>query len=124
MKKNSGRGMARLRNALGWSLAGLRAALKHEEAFRQEMIVAAVLLPVGLWLGKSVTEKAFLCGSIFLVLIVELLNSAIESAVDRVGHDPHPLSAQAKDLGSAAVFMALINMIMSWLLVLAFQLKP
>lgn len=121
MEKKSGKGLARLCNAFGWSLAGLGSALRHEEAFRQELIMAAILLPVGLWVGKGGMAKALLCSSVFLVLITELLNSGIEAAVDRVGNEHHPLSGRAKDLGSAAVFVALINMVVVWGLVLFWQ---
>jgi len=118
MEKKSGKGLTRLFNAIGWSLAGLRTAFRHETAFRQELIMAAVLLPAGLWLGRGGLEKAVLCGSVFLVLIVELLNSGIESVVDRVGSEHHPLSGRAKDLGSAAVFLSLLNMAVVWLLLI------
>jgi diacylglycerol kinase (ATP) len=117
VEKRSGKGLARLWNAFGWSLAGLGSAVRHEEAFRQELIMAAILLPVGLWVGKGGTEKALLCSSVLLVLITELLNSGIESVVDRVSSEHHPLSGRAKDLGSAAVFIALINMVIVWGLV-------
>ena len=121
MEKKSGKGLIRLCNAFGWSLAGFGSAFRHEAAFRQELLMAAILLPAGLWLGNSGMEKAVLCGSVLLVLLIELMNSAIESAVDRVGTDPHPLSGRAKDLGSAAVFVALLNMVVVWILVLVFR---
>ncbi|OQX11153.1 MAG: diacylglycerol kinase [Desulfobulbaceae bacterium A2] len=98
-------------------MAGFRWALA-EAAFRQELLLVAVLAPVGLWLGKSGVERALLCGSLLLVLIVEILNSAIEAAIDRFGGEHHPLSGQAKDMGSAAVFLALANVVIVWLLVL------
>ena len=121
MEKKSGKGIKRLLNALAWSFAGLGSAFKHEAAFRQEMFMAAILLPAALWLGQGGTEKAVLCGSVLLVLITELLNSSIESVVDRVSTDQHPLSGRAKDLGSAAVFLALVNMAVVWSLVLVFR---
>lgn len=83
--------------------------------------MSAILLPSGLWLGNNGVEKAMLCGSVLLVLIIELLNSGIESVVDRVSNERHPLSGRAKDLGSAAVFVALFNMAMVWVLVLLFR---
>jgi len=111
-------GLARLWRALVYSLAGLRAAWRGEAAFRQEVILCLVLVPAAFWLGGSNLEKALLLGSLLLVLLTELLNSAIETVVDRLGEDYHPLSGRAKDLGSAAVFIALINAAVVWLLIL------
>lgn len=104
--------------AAGYSRAGLLAAIRHEEAFRQELALAAVLVPLGVYLGHTGGERALLAGSVVLVLIVELLNSAVEAAVDRVGAERHTLSARAKDLGSAAVAVALTNVLLVWALVL------
>ena len=118
MDKKSGKGVFRLVQALRWSLSGLRSALQHEAAFRQEVVLCIVLIPLGVWLGKTGIEKALLVGCLFLVLIVELANSAVEAAVDRIGDEYHPLSGRAKDLGSAAVFLSLINVVVIWLLVL------
>ncbi len=101
-------GLARIARAAGYSLAGLRAAIRSETAFRQEVGVAVVLLPLAFWVGQSWVQTALLIGSLFLVLIVELLNSAIEAAVDRVSLDRHELSKRAKDFASAAVFLALL----------------
>lgn len=101
-----------------YSLKGLKAALAHEEAFRLELMTVAVLLPLGLWLGSSGAEKALMAGSLLLVLIVELLNSALEAIVDRVGTEFHPLSGRAKDLGSAAVMLSLLHVVLVWTLVL------
>jgi diacylglycerol kinase (ATP) len=111
-------GLRRLVNATGYSLAGLAAAARHEDAFRQELMLAAVLLPLGLYLGASGMERALLAGSVILVLIVELLNSAIEATVDRVSLDDHSLAKRAKDIGSAAVMLSLVNVGVIWLLVL------
>jgi diacylglycerol kinase (ATP) len=111
-------GLRRLINAAGYSLAGLAAAARHEDAFRQELMLAAVLVPLGLWLGQSGVERALLVGSMLLVLIVELLNSAVEAAVDRVSLDNHNLAKRAKDIGSAAVMLSLVNVAVIWLLVL------
>ena len=94
--------------ATGNSWAGLRAAWLHESAFRQESVLFALLLPLGLWLGQSWLERAVLIGVAALVLIVELLNSAVESAIDRISLDDHELSKRAKDLGSAAVLASLL----------------
>ena len=108
----------RVARALGYSLAGLRAAYKKESAFRQELILAVVLIPLGLWLGRNGVERALLIGAVVLVLIVELLNSAVEAAIDRIGSEQHNLSARAKDMGSAAVLIALLLLGATWLLVL------
>lgn len=118
MGKKSGTGLTRLRNAFGWSMAGLAAALKHEKAFQQELGLCLILAPLALWLGETGLEKALLLGSLSLVLIVELINSAIEAVVDRFGGEIHPLSGRAKDIGSAAVFLALANVALVWILVL------
>ena len=120
MSKKSGAGLTRLRNAFGWSMAGLAAALKHEKAFQQELGLCLILVPLALWLGETGIEKALLLGSLMLVLIVEILNSALETVVDRFGGEQHLLSGRAKDLGSAAVFLALVNVVICWLLVLFF----
>ena len=120
MDKHSGAGFTRIVNAFGWSMAGLRATLKHEKAFQQELALCLVLAPLGLWLGETGVAKALLVGSLFLVLIVEILNSAIEAVVDRFGGEHHALSGRAKDMGSAAVFLALANVALVWLLVLVF----
>ena len=112
-------GLRRLINAAGYSISGLAAAVRHEDAFRQELFLAAFLVPFGLWVGGSGVERAMLVGSVLLVLIVELLNSAIEAAVDRVSLDDHSLAKRAKDIGSAAVMLALVNVVVIWLLVLA-----
>jgi diacylglycerol kinase (ATP) len=118
IKKSSGRGLTRLLNAFRWSLAGFASALRHEEAFRQELTLCALLAPVGLWVGDGGGERALLVGSLLAVLVVELLNTAVESAVDRIGADHHLLSKRAKDLGSAAVFLSLVNVAVTWALVL------
>ena len=110
--------MRRLINATRYSLAGLKAALS-EAAFRQELALALVLIPLGVYLGKGGVQRALLVGSVLLVLIVELLNSAVEAAIDRVSPELHDLSKRAKDLGSAAVMLSLVNLGVIWFLVLA-----
>ena len=110
-------GPGRLRNALRYSMRGLRLALRVESAFRQELILAAVLVPVAIALALPAIETLMLTGSIVLVLIVELVNSSIEAAVDRISLDHHRLSGRAKDLGSAAVFLALLWCLLTWLLI-------
>jgi diacylglycerol kinase (ATP) len=107
-------GWSRIVDATGYSLAGLGAAWRHESAFRQECLLALVLWPVAVWLGRSWVETALLAGSVMLVLVVELLNSAIEAAVDRVSPDLHPLSKRAKDIGSAAVMLAIVTCALLW----------
>lgn len=101
-------GLRRIVNAAGYSAKGLRDAWKHESAFRQEVWLAVPMMPLSLWLGTDWVERVLLIGSVGLVLIVELLNSAIEAAVDRVSLDLHPLAGRAKDMGSAAVMLALL----------------
>jgi len=100
-------GLNRIWHAAGYSLAGLRAGWT-EPAFRQEAICAAVMLPASFWLGQGWVETALLAGSVLLVLIVELLNTGIEVAIDRIGLEWHPLSKQAKDMGSAAVLLSIL----------------
>ncbi len=111
------RGLRRLFNALLFSLSGLRLAFLHESAFRQEMALAAVLIPSACLLPLMPIEKALLIASVLLLLIVELLNSSVEAAVDRIGLDTHRLSKRAKDLGSAAVLLTLVALTVVWTLV-------
>ena len=106
-------GLNRLWHATGYSLQGLRAGW-GESAFRQEALAALVLLPASLWLGASWVETAVLAGAVLLVLITELLNTGIEAAIDRIGPDWHPLSKRAKDMGSAAVLLALLLCAAVW----------
>jgi len=111
-------GLRRVWNALLYSLAGFRAALKYEDAFRQEAMLALVMIPIALLVKASAVGKALMIGSVLLVLIVELLNSAVEATVDRIALVDHPLAKRAKDLGSAAVFASLVNVVAVWGLVL------
>ena len=104
----------RITRAFGYSLAGLRAAYKKESAFRQELILTLLLLPLGVWLGRTGVERSLLIGSILLVLIVELLNSAVEATVDRGGKNWDKLAGRAKDMGSAAVLIAILLLAMTW----------
>lgn len=106
-------GLNRLWHAAGYSLEGLRAGW-NEKAFRQEAIAAMVMLPASLWLGKNWVETALLAGSVVLVMIVELLNTGIETAIDRIGPEWHDLSKRAKDMGSAAVLLALLLCMGIW----------
>ena len=112
-------GLRRVLNAFGYSMAGLRAAYVCEDAFRQEVRLAVVLLPVAVLLPLSGIAKALMIGSVLLVLVTELLNSAIEATVDRVSLEDHRLAKRAKDIGSAAVFIALCNVVCVWCCVLA-----
>jgi diacylglycerol kinase (ATP) len=111
-------GLKRVWNAFFYSMAGLRAAFVHEDAFRQESLLALILIPLALWLPASGVGHALMIGAVLLVLIVELVNSAIEAVVDRVSLENHALSKRAKDIGSAAVFVALLNVVAVWGLVL------
>jgi diacylglycerol kinase (ATP) len=111
-------GLKRLWNAFGYSLAGFRAAYKHEDAFRQEIHLAIILIPLALWLPASHIGKALMIGSVLLVIIIELLNSAIEATVDRISLENHNLAKRAKDIGSSAVLVSLINLAIVWGLVL------
>jgi len=103
-------------NAFIWSAAGIKSAWKNELAFRAEAIVIIILAPLGIWLGKSASERALLIASCLLVLIIELLNSALESVVDRIGTEHHELSGRAKDMGSAAAFFAMLTAGIVWAL--------
>ena len=111
-------GLRRILSATRNSLEGFVAALRHEDAFRQELIMAAVLVPVGLWLGRDGLERALLVAVVLLVLVVELLNSAVEAAVDRISFENHRLAKRAKDIGSAAVMLSIATAVAVWLLVL------
>lgn len=122
VNKPDHRGLYHVLKAFGYSMKGLRAALKYEEAFRLELIALVVMLPLALLLGQTAVERVLLIGSLFLVLIVELINSAVEAVVDRIGIEHHKLSGRAKDIGSAAVFMALLNVGVVWGLILAERL--
>lgn len=108
-------GLDRLGRAFGYSIDGLRLAYRGESAFRQEFCAAVVLLPAAFWVGRTWLEVALLAGSVMMVLIVELLNSGIEAAVDRVSYELHDLSKRAKDLASAAVLLALLTCGAIWL---------
>lgn len=106
--------MRHIAKALIWSLVGIKAAWKHELAFRAQMVVIAIMLPIGFWLAGTVVEWALLFGSCMLVLVTELLNSALEAIVDRIGLEPHELSGRAKDLGSAAAFFSMMTAAVIW----------
>lgn len=120
MQNENNVGLQRLINATRWSMKGFRSTYKNEEAFRQEVLLLMVLGPVGLWLGENGIERALLVGPLLIVLIVELLNSAIESVVDRISTENHKLSGRAKDQGSAAVFVSVALVALCWIMVLFF----
>jgi diacylglycerol kinase (ATP) len=111
-------GFTRMFRAFGASMQGLSGAFREEAAFRQELALAVLVIPLGLWLGQNGVERALLIAPMFLVLVVELINSAIETTVDRIGLERHKLSGLAKDIGSAAVLMSLLLLAVVWLLVL------
>lgn len=115
--QKSRKGLARIWHAAGYSLAGLRSGW-FEAAFRQEAIAAVVLVPLAAWIAHSWVEFALLAGSVILLLVVELLNTGIETAIDRIGPEWHPLSKRAKDMGSAAVLLTLLMAITIWILAL------
>ncbi len=113
-------GLTRILRAAGYSWQGLKAAFRFEAAFRQELALLLVLTPLALWLGEDGVDYALLIGSAVLVVLAELINSAIEAVVDRIGDEPHELSARAKDMGSAVVFVALVDLVMVWFFVLVY----
>ena len=112
------RGATRALRALGASMRGLAGAFREEAAFREELAFAVVVIPLGLWLGHNGIERAVLVGPMLLILVVELINSAIEATVDRIGYERHALAGLAKDIGSAAVLMSFVLLGAVWLLVL------
>ena len=118
MANQNAKGFKRLVNACFFSIAGFKATWQHEEAFRQEVMLFLVSTPLAIWLGETAIEKVLLIGSVVLVLLVELLNSAVEAVVDRVGFEHHELSGRAKDIGSAAVMLSLIWAGITWALIL------
>ena len=114
MAKTGATGFTRIINAGGYSWLGFKAAYKNEAAFRQELWLCIILIPVALYFGETVLDKALLIGSLLFVLVVELLNSAIEAVVDRIGDEVHELSGRAKDMGSTAVFIAITLAVIIW----------
>ena len=116
LKNNTG--VKRLLNACRFSWQGLRVCYRYEEAFRQEVWLLLVAVPLAIWLGETAIERVLLIGSLLVLLIVELLNSAVEAAIDRIGSEQHPMSGRAKDMGSAAVLLAIIHVVLVWFFVL------
>ena len=117
MGKTGVTGIARIINAFGYSVQGIKAAIVHESAFRQELILLVLLVPAAIWLGENWLQYILLIASLLLVLIVELVNSAIEAVVDRISDEHHELAGRAKDMGSAAVFIAMVNVILVWAII-------
>ena len=113
-------GLKRLVNAFGYSIEGFKSAFNNEDAFRQELILAIILIPTGILIGENGFQKALLVSSILAVLIVELLNSGIEATVDRISLEKNNLAKRAKDIGSAAVFLTIVNAMLTWLIILFF----
>ncbi len=111
-------GFSRVVKATQYSWRGLRAAYRHEEAFRQELWLSLILIPLGFWLGQTGMEKALLISSVMLLPLVEMLNSAIEAVVDRIGDEHHELAGRAKDMASAAVAIAIAIIVVVWVLIL------
>ena len=118
MAKPGETGLTRIFHAAGYSWLGFKAAYKHEAAFRQELWLVMMATPLALWLGNNTLEKALMLASLVLILLVEIINSAIEAAIDRFGDEHHELSGRAKDMGSAAVFLAFVLAGVIWLGVL------
>ncbi|MBK1724343.1 diacylglycerol kinase [Thiocystis violacea] len=118
MANHNNKGWRRVVRAFGYSMKGLKDCFEFEEAFRQEVFLLIPLIPLGLWLGETPVERAMLIGSLLIVPIVELLNSAIEANVDRVGLEKHELSGRAKDIASAAVFSSIAFCLVIWILIL------
>ena len=112
-------GLLRIARACGYSLQGFLQAWREEAAFRQELLLSLAVIPAGLYLGRSGVERALLIGPMLLILIVEILNSAVEAVVDRAGTERHPLAGMAKDMGSAAVMLSFILLVTVWLLILS-----
>ncbi|WP_116473502.1 diacylglycerol kinase [Zobellella maritima] len=111
-------GLGRIVSAIGYSWQGIKSAFQHEAAFRQECLLVLLLLPVALFWDVTAVEKVILIGSLLLVLIVELLNSAVEAVVDRIGHEHHELAGRAKDMGSAAVLLSMLLLVLAWGIIL------
>ena len=124
MAKQGYTGLKRIIKATGYSAQGFRAAWKHESAFRQETLLTLAFLPLAIWLGSNAVQVALLVSTLFLVVIVELLNSGIEAVVDRIGDEAHKLSGRAKDMGSAAVFLSLLLMAVVWVTVAVERFLP
>jgi diacylglycerol kinase (ATP) len=111
------KGLKRIWNAFFHSIHGFQACYRSEEAFKQEIIIACILIPLGLYLGETSVERLLLCASVMFVLLVELLNTAIERAIDRISFEKHELSKDAKDMGSAAVLLSILIAVFTWVVI-------
>lgn len=120
MQQKNPQGITRLIKAAGYSYLGIKAAIKNEAAFREELLLCIVLIPLAFWLDVTTIERLLMVLSLLFLLVVELLNSAVEAVVDRVGSEHHPLSGQAKDMGSAAVFIAMLMGVIVWVTAIFF----
>lgn len=118
MANQNAKGLMRLYNAVFFSIAGFKSVWKHEEAFRQEVYLLIVAMPLAFWLAETTVERLLMIGSIILILLVELLNSAVETVVDRIGLERHELSGRAKDIGSAAVMLACFWAAVTWVFII------
>ncbi len=119
-KPHNNTGLRRIYNAFFFSMDGIRSCMKTEEAFRTEIYLSIIFIPAGIWIGNTAVEKILLVGSILLLLIIELLNTAIERAIDRISYDHHELSKDSKDMGSAAVLFGILIVALTWGMILAF----
>ena len=117
-------GLKRIYNAFFFSVHGFKACFRTEEAFRQEVLLSFIMIPLGFWCGPTLPEQLLLIGSVLLVLIIELLNTGIERAIDRISFEKHDLSKEAKDMGSAAVFLSLVFCCITWALILGRAYLP
>ncbi len=124
MEKKTGKGFVRIVNAFKYTLKGVRSAWSNEEAFRQEALVLILVVPAAFLIGETFIQKGLFICVWLLVLVIELLNSAIESVVDRVGYEKHPLSGQAKDMGSAAVFIGICLSVIIWICIICERYIP
>ncbi|HBH66065.1 diacylglycerol kinase [Erwinia persicina] len=120
---NNVTGLTRIIKAAGYSWKGIRAAWQHEAAFRQEAVAAIIAIAIAVWLDVDVVTRVLLIGSVVMVIIVEILNSAIEAVVDRIGSEIHPLAGRAKDMGSAAVLLAILLAMFVWIMLLVPHLR-
>ncbi|AXU96784.1 MAG TPA: diacylglycerol kinase [Erwinia persicina] len=120
---NNVTGLTRIIKAAGYSWKGIRAAWQHEAAFRQEAVAAIIAIAIAVWLDVDAVTRVLLIGSVVMVIIVEILNSAIEAVVDRIGSEIHPLAGRAKDMGSAAVLLAILLAMFVWIMLLVPHLR-
>lgn len=123
MNNSKKSGISHFIHALHWSIAGFKRTLREEAAFRQELLLCAICVPAAVWIGETAIEMVLMIGSLFLILIAEFVNTAIEAAIDRAGEEWHSLSAKAKDAGSAAVMFSILNAFFVWVMIIVAHLK-